>query len=135
MVVSSCKFLSYIVFKSYPIIVSMDDTTFLATWDDNGNVGLVNLTKAKLKELTSSTGSDKGEHINSMLKKHFSDWYCVCIGLSEFRREILMETDDLVLKLKLGFDICCVASEERRVPQVEEDPSLLYHRSMCHIST
>ena len=48
----------------------MDDTTFLATWDDDtGNVGIVNLTKAKLKEFTTSTGSDKGEHITSMLKK------------------------------------------------------------------
>ena len=41
---------------------------FLATWDDTGNVGVVNLTKAELREFTSSTGSDKGEHINSMLK-------------------------------------------------------------------
>ena len=45
----------------------MDDTTFLATWDDAGNVGIVNLTKAELKEFTTSTGSDKGEHIISML--------------------------------------------------------------------
>ena len=50
----------------------MDDTTFLATWDDTGNVGVVNLTKAELKEFTISTGYDKGEHINSMLKKHRS---------------------------------------------------------------
>jgi hypothetical protein len=45
-----------------------------------------------------------------------------------------METDDLALKLTLRFDICCMATEERSVPQIEEDPSLLYHRSMCHIS-
>ena len=44
----------------------MDDTTFLATWDDTGNVGVVNLTKAGLKEFTRSTGADKGEHITSM---------------------------------------------------------------------
>jgi len=50
----------------------MDDTTFRATWDDTGNVGVVNLTKAEINELT-TTGSDK-----------------------EVRREILMETDDLV---------------------------------------
>ena len=47
----------------------MDDTKFLATWDDTGNVGIVNLTKAELKEHTTSTGSDKGEHVTSMLKK------------------------------------------------------------------
>ena len=45
----------------------MDDTTFLATWDDTGNVGIVSLTIAELKEFTTSTGSDKGEHITSML--------------------------------------------------------------------
>ena len=39
----------------------MDDTTFLATWDDTGNVGVVNLTKAELKEFITSTGSNKGE--------------------------------------------------------------------------
>ena len=50
----------------------MDDTTFLATWDDTGNVGVVNLTKAELKEFTTSAGSDKGEHITSMLKTPFS---------------------------------------------------------------
>jgi hypothetical protein len=46
----------------------MGDTTFRATWDDTGNVGVVNLTKAELKEFTTSTGSDtsKGEHITSM---------------------------------------------------------------------
>ena len=46
-----------------------------------------------------------------------------------------METDDLVFKLRLGFDIRCMTSEEKSVPQIEEDQSLLYHRSMCHIST
>lgn len=50
----------------------MDDIKFLATWDDTGNVGVVNLTKAELKELTTNTGSDKGEHITSMLKSTFS---------------------------------------------------------------
>ena len=41
----------------------MDDTTFCATWDDTSNVGVVNLTKAELKEFTTNTGSDKGEHV------------------------------------------------------------------------
>jgi hypothetical protein len=45
----------------------MGDTKFLVTWDDTGNVGVVNLTKAKLKEFTSCSGSDKGEHITSMI--------------------------------------------------------------------
>ena len=45
----------------------MDYATFLAAWDDNGNVGIVNLTKTESKELT-TTGSDKGEHITLMLK-------------------------------------------------------------------
>ena len=36
---------------------------FCATWDDTGNVGLVNLTKAELEEFTTSTSSDKGKHI------------------------------------------------------------------------
>jgi len=30
--------------------------------------------------------------------------------------------------LRLRFDICCMTLEERRVPQIEKDPSLLYHR-------
>ena len=111
-------------------IIRVDDTTFLVTWDDTDNVGLVNLTKDELKEFTTTSGSDKGEHITSMFKKNtFFHWY-----FSEVRREVLMETDDLVFKLRLRFDICCMASEERRVlQQVEEDPSLLYCRSssMC----
>ena len=69
MVVSSCKFLSNLVFKSHPIVIRMDDITFLATWDDDSNVGIVNLTKAELKEFITNTGSDKGEHITSMFKK------------------------------------------------------------------
>ena len=52
----------------------MDDTTFLATWDDTGSIGVVNLTKAELKEITTSSGSDKGEHITSMFK-YRSHWY------------------------------------------------------------
>jgi hypothetical protein len=64
MVVSSCKFLSNLVFKSYPIVIRMDDTTFLATWDDTGNVAVANLTKVELKEFTTSTASDKGERIS-----------------------------------------------------------------------
>jgi hypothetical protein len=41
----------------------MSDITFLATWDDTGDVGVVNLTKAELKEITTGTGSEKGEHV------------------------------------------------------------------------
>ena len=41
---------------------------FHATWDDTSNIGVVNLTKAKLKEFTTGAGSDKGEHTTSMLK-------------------------------------------------------------------
>ena len=44
-----------------------------------------------------------------------------------------METDDPMFKLRLRFDICCMASEERGVPEIK-DPSLLYHESMCYIS-
>ena len=131
MVVSSCKFLSNLVFESHPIVIRMDDTKFLATWDDTSDVGVVILTKDELKGFATSTGSDKGEHITSMLKTPFSLVSCV---LSEVRREILMETNDLVFKLTLRFDICCLASEESRMLQIEEDPSLLYNRSMCHIS-
>ena len=132
MVVSSCKFLSNLVFKSHPIVIRMDDITFLATWDDDSNVGIVNLTKAELKGFTKSTGSDNSEHITSMLKIHRSHWYRASVGLSEIRQESLMETDDPVFKLKLRFDICCMALEER-VPEIEV-PSLLCHKSMCHIS-
>ena len=32
---------------------------FLATWDDTGNVGIVNMMKAEIKEFTTSTGSDR----------------------------------------------------------------------------
>ena len=135
MVVSSCKFSSNLVFKSHPIVIRTDDITFLATWDDDSNVGVTNLTKAELKELTTSTGSDNGEHhdITSMLKKHRSHSYLASVELLEVRQEILMETDDPVFKLKLRFDICCMALEERKVPEIE-DPSLLCHKSMCHIS-
>ena len=55
----------------------MGDTTFLATWDDTGNAGVVSLTKAELKEFTISTGSDKGEHITSMFEKPLFHWYRV----------------------------------------------------------
>ena len=134
MVVSSCKFLSNLVFKSHLIVIRMDDTTFLATWDDdNSNVGLVNLTKAELKEFTTSAGSEKGEHITWMFKKYCSHWYPASVGLSGVRREILMETDDRVCKLRLGVDICRMTSEERWMPEIE-DLSVLYHESMCHIS-
>ena len=50
----------------------MDDTTLRATWDDTGNVGVVNLTKDELKEFTIGAGSDKGKHITSILKTLFS---------------------------------------------------------------
>ena len=46
----------------------MGDTTFHATWDDTGDVGVVNLTKAELKEITTGPGSDKGEHISLGVK-------------------------------------------------------------------
>ena len=49
----------------------MGDTTFLVTWDDTGNVGLVSLTKDELNEFTKRSGSDKGEQITSMLKTPF----------------------------------------------------------------
>ena len=63
MVVSSCKFMSNLFFKSHPIVIRMDDITFLATWDDDtSNVGIINLTKVELKEFTTGTGSDNGEH-------------------------------------------------------------------------
>ena len=71
MVISGCKFLSNLVFKSHSFVIRMDDTTFLATSDDADSVGCVNLTKAELKDFTTSTGSDKGKHITPMLKKHF----------------------------------------------------------------
>ena len=79
MVVSSCKFLSNLVYKSHPIVIRMDDTTFLATWDDDtGNVGIVHLTKAELEEFTTSAGSDNGEHTTSILiKTPFSLVSCV----------------------------------------------------------
>ena len=53
----------------------MDDTTFIATSDDTDHVGFVNLTKAELKDFTTSTGSDKGKHITLILKNPFSHWY------------------------------------------------------------
>ena len=103
---------------------------FLTTWDDTGDVGIVNLTKAELKELTIGISSDKGENITRFQNIHRFHWYRK--KLSGIRREILMETDHLLFKLLLRFDICCVASEEWRVVQIDhdEDPSVLYHRSM-----
>ena len=44
-----------------------------------------------------------------------------------------MEMDDQVFKLRLGFDISCMNLEERTVPQIEEDLSVLYNRSTCQI--
>ena len=100
----------------------MDDTTILATSDDTGTVGVIKLTKAELKEFTTINGSDKGEHMTSMIKKYpFSLVSCV---LSEVRQEILMEIDSVVFKLRLRFDICCLATEERRLQQIEEDRSM-----------
>jgi hypothetical protein len=64
----------------------------------------------------------------------YSPFSLVSDVLSGVRRELLMERDDLVFKLRLRFDICCMASEGRRLPQMDEDASVLYHRSMCHIS-
>jgi hypothetical protein len=61
--VSSCMFMFSLVFKSHPIFIRMGDTTFCATWDDTGDVGVANLTKADLKEITTDTGSEEGEHV------------------------------------------------------------------------
>jgi hypothetical protein len=59
-------------FKPHSIIViRMDDTTFLATWDDTDSVGLVSLTMAELKEFTTGTVSDKGKHITFDVKNTF----------------------------------------------------------------
>ena len=72
----------------HPIdIIRMDDTTFLVTWDDTDNVGLVNLTKDELKEFTTTSGSDKGEHISlRCLKKNtFFHWYCCILLRSQTR--------------------------------------------------
>ena len=49
--------------------------------------------------------------------------------LSGIRREVLIETDDLVFKLNLSFDICRMSSE---VPQIDEDANVLNHMSTCH---
>jgi hypothetical protein len=66
--VSSCMFLSNLVFKSHLNFIRMGDTTFRAIWDDTGDVGVVNLTRAELKEITTGTGSDKGEHVTHCVK-------------------------------------------------------------------
>ena len=58
------------IIKFHSIVIRTGDTTFLATWDDTGNVGLDSLTKAELKEFTTSTGSDKGENMTLMLYKY-----------------------------------------------------------------
>ena len=47
---------------------------------------------------------------------------------------MLMEADNPVFKLRLMFDICSIALEERRVPQIDADPNVLKHKSMYHIS-
>ena len=109
----------------------MGDTTFRATWDDTGNAGVVNLTKSELKEFTTSAGSDKGEDITFDVL--IITFLLILCALTGDRREILMEMDDLAFKLRLRFDICCMALEESGVPQIEEDPSVFYYRSMCHI--
>ena len=68
-------YLSNLVSKSHSIFIRMDDIMFRATWDETGNVGVVNMTKAELKEFTSGTCSDKGEQITSTLKRHLFYWY------------------------------------------------------------
>jgi hypothetical protein len=55
--------LSNLVIKSQPIFIRMSDTKFRATWDDTGDVGVLNVSKAELKEITTGTGSDKGERL------------------------------------------------------------------------
>ena len=74
MVVSSCKLLSNLIFKSHPIVSRMEDTTFhakVSIWDQTYDVGNVKLTKADLKEFITSTGSDKGEFITLMSQNTF----------------------------------------------------------------
>ena len=44
-----------------------------------------------------------------------------------------MEMDGVAFELKLGSEICCMASKERKRAQIKEHPSYLYHRSMCHV--
>jgi hypothetical protein len=63
MAVSNCMSLSHLIFKSHPIFIRTGDTAFRATWDDAGDVGVVNLTETELKEITTVTGSEKGEHV------------------------------------------------------------------------
>jgi len=92
--------ISRLVWKHHGNVWLMDDTAFLATWDDTDKFGFVNLTKAELKDFTASTGSRK-----------------------KVSQEILMETNNLVLRLTLKFDIYCMVSEDRRVLQIEEDQS------------
>ena len=54
----------------------MGDATFLATWDDTGDVGIVNLTEAELKEFTTNTASDKGKYIYHLrYQKHHFYWH------------------------------------------------------------
>ena len=70
------------------------------------------LSKAQLKELTTSTP------IRVSIFRCFeiapiSLVLCVLLGVG---REILMETNELVFKLSLRFDICRMTSEEMRVP-------------------
>ena len=66
MVVLNCKFYQSSLLKFHSIVIRMGDTRFLATWDDN--VGVVYLTKAELKEFTTSTGFDKGKHYHCDVK-------------------------------------------------------------------
>ena len=79
MVVSKCKFLTKlrVVFKSHPVVIRMGDTTFRATWDDTGNVGVV---KSPIKG-ADNKHSDKGEHISMF----WNSTYFTCTVRSQTR--------------------------------------------------
>ena len=92
MIVSSCKFLSNPVYASHPTVIRMGDTTFCATWDDTGNVGVVSLTESELKDFIISNDSDNGEHIYLFdvddIKLTFLYVSCVLLGVKIGRAHV-----------------------------------------------
>ena len=45
----------------------MDEIKFVATWDENGSVGVIQLTKTELEALMTSVDSDNSESFDSAL--------------------------------------------------------------------
>ena len=106
----------------------MDEITLVVTWDDTGSLGVIYLTKTELEEYATS---HDGEHFRSIFINGV-----VIVGLPDVRRELMIETDDLlVFKLGLKFEICWIPpDDDLKRPRVQEVQEHLKYESMYCIN-